>query len=301
MSSLPSFLAPVGSQERNPARWAGWIGLSVLFAFGGAFVLGSLLAFMDLGAIVQSAGLEPLPEGPGRLIAEAQLMSVVAASLALLAMATLLAARVAFVRPAWTFLAPARPFRLRLVLAGFVLFGALVLVSFGLERLLTGEPMEAPVFDPDYAASSRLIYAGAGALFLLLAAAAEEIVFRGVLLQLTGSFTRNAAVLVIVNGLLFSALHLDPSPGAFAARAVSGAVWAWTVLRLAGLEFALGAHFANNLLLSLLVEPFSEGAEVGRDYPWPYVAGDVAMSLAAAMAVHLALRSTRLRDWMGER
>ncbi len=291
------FLAPVGRSERDPIRWLAWAGLTIVFVFVGAVLLGFLLASLDAAALVQGAGA-PLPEGPRRLVDEAGLIFVLALSLAMLATAVLGAARISFARRAWTFVTPVRPFRGRLMLAGFVVFGALVVGSLVVERMLVGESLDPPVLDRDYAADARLIYLGAGALFLLLAAAAEEIVFRGVFLQLSGAFTRNAAALVIVNGLVFSALHLDPSPGAFTARAVSGAVWAWTVLRLGGIEFALGAHFANNLLLTTLVDPFSEGTQVGRDIPWPYIAGDVIVTLAAAAIVGAALRSERGRTWL---
>jgi membrane protease YdiL (CAAX protease family) len=153
------------------------------------------------------------------------------------------------------------------------------------------------VLEAAYAVDVRLIYLGGSALFLLLAAAAEEIVFRGVLLQFNAAFTRNAAILIAVNGLVFSAFHFDPSPGAFVARAVSGAVWSWTVLRLSGLEFAIGAHLANNLALSLLVEPISEGARPGRDYPLSVVAADIVTTLAVVFLLKAALRSPRIRAW----
>jgi membrane protease YdiL (CAAX protease family) len=154
-----------------------------------------------------------------------------------------------------------------------------------------------PVFDADYLLHTRLIYAGGSALFLLLAATAEELVFRGVLLQAAGAVVRSLPVLIVVNGLVFSAFHLDPSPGAFAARAISGAVWTWTVLRLAGLEFAVGAHLANNLVVALLVEPISTAAQPGRDYPLEAIVADVVATAVMAGCLLLALRSARLRAW----
>ena len=297
----PSFLAPLGAAERRPERWLAWIGLTLVFSFVGALGLGLLLGALGGTDLLQSAGTEPLPEGPMRLLDEARLMFLLAAGLAMLAMAVLLAARISFGRGAWTFVSPARPFRLRLLLAGFVTFAVLVAISLIVERLLVGESLDPPVLDPDYATEARLAYLAAGAVFLLLAAAAEEIVFRGVFLQLSGAVTRNLTLIVIVNGLAFSAIHMDPSPGAFTARAISGAVWAWTVLRLGGIEFALGAHFANNLLLTTLVDPFSEGTQVGREIPWPYIAGDVVIMGVTAALVHFALRSERGRVWLAGR
>ena len=178
-----------------------------------------------------------------------------------------------------------------------MLFGAVALVSLVLERTLRGEGLAPPVFDGDYLLHTRWIYAGSMVLFLLLAAAAEELVFRGVLLQLAAAAVRSLPVLVVVNGLLFSAFHLDPSPGAFVARAISGGVWTWTVLRLGGLEFAVGAHLANNLVLALLVEPISTGAQTGRDYPLEAIVADVFSTAVLVGCLLLALRSPRLRAW----
>lgn len=293
------FLAPVGGAEREPLRWLLWLSLTVVLALAGALASGFLFGLLDARVLETIAPGAPIPEGPRRPIAEAQFMFVVSTLLAVVAMGVLLAAKTAFRRPAWTFVAPAGAFRPRLLLAGFAVFGALVLVSIAIEPAVRGEPLDAPVLDAAYALDARLLYALAAVPFLLLAATAEEIVFRGVLLQLTGAFTRNLAILVVLNGLVFSALHFDPAPGAFVARAVSGAVWAWAVLRLSGLEFALGAHFANNLLLALLVEPISEGAQVGRDHPWPYVAADVGVTLGVVVCLQLALRSPAVRSWIG--
>jgi membrane protease YdiL (CAAX protease family) len=264
---------------------------------GGGLPLGALFAALDLHTVITESGEAPIPESPRRLILETQFTFVLAIVLAWMAVAVLIGARLVFHRPAWTFVSPATPFRLRLLGAGFVLFGAIALASLAVERALRGEALAPPVFDADYLLHTRLIYAGGSALFLLLAAAAEELVFRGVLLQATGAVVRSLPVLIVVNGLVFSAFHLDPSPGAFAARAISGAVWTWTVLRLAGLEFAVGAHLANNLVVALLVEPISTAAQPGRDYPLEAIVADVVATAVMAGCLLLALRSPRLRAW----
>ena len=111
---------------------------------------------------------------------------------------------------------------------------------------------------------ARLTYAGAAAAGLLVAAAGEEIAFRGVLLRMTGGLTRSLIVVLRLNGVLFSAIHMDPDPVAFAARATSGMVWAWAALRLGSLAFAIGAHLANNLFIALLLAPISVAAVPGQ-------------------------------------
>lgn len=301
--SRPSspFLAPVGRPERMPLRWLGW-----LVAAGGIFFLSSLLMVALLAAVVEPgrlsamAELEPLPDGPLRLLEETRLMFMVSISLALLAGSALWSARLMFERKAWTFVTPARPFRMRLFTAGLILFSILTLLSLGVGLLAGGDRPDAPLLDGDYTLGSRLVYLTAGGLFVLLAATSEEVVFRGVLLQITAGLTWNTWALVLINGIIFSAIHFDPAPDAFVARAVSGAVWTWTVLRLGGLELALGAHFANNMWLLMFSKPFSEGVQVGQDLPLAYLVADVIGTLAFAAAVHFGLRSARVRGWIGE-
>ena len=299
MSEGSAFLSPVGKPERRPLHWLGWIVLSLVFSLAAALAFGGLIGIVDPSQAELARAGGPLPDGPGRLLDEVRFTALVAILLLAVAVAVALAARIAFGRPVWTFLTPARRFRFRLLLAGLLLFGAVALTSLLAEALATGEPLTPPVTAAGYPLDHRLIYVAGSALFLLTAAAAEEILFRGVLLQLTAAFTRSLPLLLLVNGVVFSAFHIDPSPEAFVVRAVSGALWAWTVLRLAGLEFALGAHLANNLLLCLLVEPISEGAQTGRDLPLHVLALDLGLSAFMVAVLLGLLRSPRLRAWAG--
>ena len=292
----PPFLSRVGERERVPLRWLVWLALSALLFPVGGLALGALFSALDVEPLITAAGDGPFAEGPRRLVDETRFTFVLAAVLTWLAVTLLIGARLAFHRPGWTFVSPATPFRLRLMAAGFLLFGVIAVLGLLIERSLRGEPLDPPVLDADYLLHTRLIYAGGAALFLLLAAAAEELIFRGVLLQVTSASLKSLPVLILVNWLIFSAFHLDPSPGAFVARTLSGAVWSWTVLRLSGLEFAIGAHLANNLAVTLLVEPISE-AQPGRAYPAGALLADGVGLAVLVVCLILALRSPRLRAW----
>ncbi|MBW3558978.1 MAG: CPBP family intramembrane metalloprotease [Proteobacteria bacterium] len=292
-----AFLSHVGPPERSPLRWFGWLALAATFGLFASFLVLLVFQMIDPAWVALAATSAPLPEGPGRLVSETRFTLLAASLLLAVAMAVLYAARLAFRRPARTFIAPTRPFRLRVLLLGFVLFGSLATLAVLLEAGFTGEPLSPPVLDARYPLDHRLLYAGGAVVFLLIAALAEEIVCRGVLLQLTAGFTRRLPVLLLVNGAVFSALHFDPAPDAFVARAASGAVWAWTALRLAGIDFAVGAHLANNLVLSLLVKPISEGVQTGREMPPSVLALDLGLSLALVAAVLAALRSPVVRSW----
>ena len=124
------------------------------------------------------------------------------------------------------------------------------------ELAMGGEQLNAPVLRASGLAEAAG-YVGIAAFFLFLAAFAEEMVFRGWLLQQTSAFTRSLPILLLVNGVLFSLIHVDPDPGAFIVRAAMGMGWCWVALRMGGLEFATGAHLANNLAITVLVEPLT--------------------------------------------
>ena len=122
------------------------------------------------------------------------------------------------------------------------------------------------------------------------AAAGEEIAFRGVLLRITAGLTQRLWLILLINGLLFSAVHWDPDPVAFVARAASGMVWCWAALRLGNLAFAIGAHLANNLFIALLLAPISEAALPGQGIPVEVLGLEAVSLLAVLIAVELLAR-----------
>lgn len=80
-----------------------------------------------------------------------------------------------------------------------------------------------------------------------LQALAEEVFFRGYLLQAIGSATGRAWVGIVASALLFALFHGSQSPALFAHRLVFGLLAGWLVLRTGGLEAGIAAHVVNNL------------------------------------------------------
>jgi len=92
-----------------------------------------------------------------------------------------------------------------------------------------------------------------------LQTSAEEFFFRGYLLQASGRLTKNWLVLSFLNGVLFTLPHLlNPEVEqndfliAFLNWFVVGAGWTLITLRSGSLDYALGMHAINNLLLTIL-------------------------------------------------
>ncbi|SPU43225.1 CPBP family intramembrane glutamic endopeptidase [Brevundimonas diminuta] len=246
--------------EVQPA--APWKRLIAFIALSALLMATAMVAAILLTLPFESAGLLPsdlfavAPEGPNRLWDENVSVLALGLMLGLMGGAILLAAKIVYRAPVAAFLWPGRRLSWRQLGIGFAVMSVVGGVSVLVYNLIDpiGPP---PIFNPAYSIESRLTYILAASVGLLVAAAAEEVAFRGVLLRVTGGLTRSLILLCLINALIFSAVHLDPDPVAFVARALSGLVWTWAALRLGGIEFAIGAHWANNLAIALLGEPLS--------------------------------------------
>jgi uncharacterized protein len=88
-------------------------------------------------------------------------------------------------------------------------------------------------------------------LVIPLQAAGEEYLFRGVLLQAFGAWTRNPWLAITLSALVFGAGH-GFAPPVFVATAISGLLMGWVAVRTGGLEAPIAMHVANNVIAFLL-------------------------------------------------
>lgn len=259
------------------------LALSLLFAI----VLGVLTG----GAMFEDTG------GP-RLERSAIYVLQLGAGLGSMGLAVMLAARLVFGRPILSWLTAAPRFRWRLLAAGAALTAVGVGVLMLAEGLVNPGEYQMPILDPHASLTLRALYGLAMIIGLLVAATAEEAVFRGYLLLQTAAFTRNVWVLIAVNAAAFALAHLEFDPGALAARALAGAAFAWAALRLGGLEFAIGAHVATNLMIAFFIAPMlPDDPEVvgGLDE----TLFEVLLACYMVLTVELARRSPRLMAPLG--
>lgn len=298
----PGFAAPFTEASQSPmtapllARRR-WLRLLVFIPAAAASVLAVMVAMVIVIELVPAlrdrtadSGLQ-LENTPLRLIEESIQTLMFGGMVGAAAFGLLVAACLVWRRPLKDFLWPGRSFDLRLFGVGFLLVLS-IQAAWALYDLASGGPWRPPVLDPYYAADTRILYALAMVGGLLAGAAAEEIIFRGVLLRVTGVLTRRATLLCLINGLLFSAIHLDPDPLSFLIRWVAGMGWTWAALRLGGLEFAIGGHFANNLFIALVWSPFSALIQV-REANWISLASElITMVIVVTVVEWLARRRT---------
>lgn len=138
------------------------------------------------------------------------------------------------------------------------------------------------------------------ALQLILAqTGAEELVFRGYLLQQMAVRFRSPLAWAVLPSLLFGALHYNPfAPGGLSAAmivpAVGGLVLAAVTARTGGIAAAWGIHFGVNALALLVIAPpdhlsglglyrWAGDAETMTRLAWGDLAGIVVLSVAAAL------------------
>jgi hypothetical protein len=278
-----------GAQTTRP-----WLRLLLFVLLSAAFMVTAVVGLGALAALADASGwidLEMFDDAftARNLTDEATFIAGIAGVLFSLAISLLLAAMIVYQRGPGAFLWPRPGGGIGLFLIGFAVMFLVALALWpGMIWLSPGGT--APVLDPADPLRDRLIYAGAAAIGLLFAAAAEEIVFRGVLLRITGGLTRSLIFILLVNGVLFSAVHLDPDPVAFVARAASGMVWAWAALRLGSLAFAIGTHLANNLFIALLLAPISVAALPGQPMALEGLAVQAATLIVVLVFVELLAR-----------
>ena len=97
-----------------------------------------------------------------------------------------------------------------------------------------------------------LILFGVGFISIGIQSFFEELVIRGYFLQGMHLKIKNIIILVLVNALVFGVLHFGYGIGSFIHSFTFGIAFALIVIKQNRIEFASGAHNANNLLLSLV-------------------------------------------------
>ena len=157
-------------------------------------------------------------------------------------------------RPSW--LSSVQP-RIRWrYLLGCLAIAAVVLNGMMLLSTAVGEPLS---FHPQQGFWGFLV------VILLtspIQAAAEEIFFRGYLLQALGSLVAKPWFGVIVSSLVFALLHGTQNLPLFADRLAFGLLAALLVWRTGGLEAGIAAHVINNVFAYLIAALTTSVAEL---------------------------------------
>jgi uncharacterized protein len=284
---IPDFLGALTDRDRDLRR----IGLMALLSPLAAAVT----AFVAIG--LTTAGSGPLMpweyDGPA-VVRSGAFVIVLGISLAAMAVGFISVAALVFKRPFRSFVTAARRFRWGLLLWGLAIsLWGLAVIAFADAQIRGGE-LTPPILDAQVPWALRLEYVAAITLGFLVAATAEELVFRGYLLQQLAAFSHRIGLAVFGSSVAFALIHLEFDAAAMAARVLTGVAFCWAALRLGGLEFAIGAHLANNLLLGLINTPLLPDAE-----PFQGELIDVLLEAALALWIIGAAEVTRRLRWWG--
>ena len=136
-----------------------------------------------------------------------------------------------------------------------------------------------------------------------LQAAAEEIVFRGALLQVLGAWIRNPIVPIAITTLLFMAGHIYDIWGSLIVG-VLGAAAAYLSIRTGGLEAAIALHTINNLVVFTIMAT-GYGGSTKQEAAGGNITGliiEIVLITMYVLAVEMLWRkqSTR-RGWVRQR
>jgi len=129
-------------------------------------------------------------------------------------------------------------------------------------------------------------------------AAAEEVFFRGYLLQALGSLVARPWFGVVVSALLFALLHGTQNPALFVNRLAFGLLAAALVWKTGGLEAGIAAHVVNNVL-AYLIAGLTTGIaalKTVQSLTWAQSAVGVGGFALFAVLAYLVFRALRLRS-----
>lgn len=219
-----------------------------------ALVFGSILGTIKISGGAFPA-LSALDVNTSSIDTNHSILSAYALLYALVGLSVLGAAITVYRRPASSFVAP-NGHKWLCCGAWAVLISLTVQMWLSIPLLLELPDIEAPVTDA-YARGVLLEYVLACAFFMFVIAVAEEVIFRGVLLQVVMTLTRNVWLLCILNGTLFSIAHLLFEFVPFLASFIWGAAWTWFTLRTGSISFAVGTHWIGNLIMMLFGSRFT--------------------------------------------
>jgi uncharacterized protein len=111
-----------------------------------------------------------------------------------------------------------------------------------------------------FSAQDWLLLACAYGIGIFIQASFEELYVRGWLLQHISRFIPNAVAAIVITSLIFSAMHVGhPGWATYVVTLILGLAYGWSAFRLNGLEAAMGAHIANNLIGALLTGQMISG------------------------------------------
>ena len=240
-------------QQGKTEWWRYLFGFAVVLFFW--FVLGSLVPVaLVFVAMFDGDPATSIDMTTGFVSGIDPMVNFVSLNLSFVVMIAGLLLTVKFVhkRPFRSLITPFKRLNRTRLLQGFVVYLLLVALSSIVEYLTAPDIYTFTLDWQRFLPFVLLIL-----LFTPIQTTAEELFFRGYLLQTTGHFSRNFVALSLFNGFIFMVPHLTNPEVSSGPLLLSlyywgiGAFFAFITLRDNGLELAIGAHAANNMYAAI--------------------------------------------------
>jgi len=199
-------------------------------------------------------------------------------------------------RPFGTLFSPERRIRWRDFGIGFGLSAAFSAFSMAAALILVGAPDRS-----DLELGVWALWVGPVVVAVFFQATAEEILFRGYLLQQLAAWSRNPMIWAALPSLVFGSLHVNPAQPLWANLQVVaitflvGVIAAALVRRTGSLAASMGLHVGVNVQALALVG--AEDAHLAGARLWLYAAENAPTLYAIDMISVIALLAVVLTPW----
>ncbi|HEY2707700.1 MAG TPA: CPBP family intramembrane glutamic endopeptidase [Caulobacteraceae bacterium] len=306
--SLAAFIADLSGRERSLGRFAATVVGGVIAGVVVGVIAGVIALFAYAAATGAFSGdIHTLPQRVTGLIsgngADVQsalvLLTLATATNGPMAATFILVAALIAGRKVLSYITVARTIRWPLLGLGLAMSFAIIGPLIAAGQLLDPHATPPPLLSLAKDLPTRTLYAVACVGLLIIAAAAEEVVFRGWLLRQSAALSRNPIFLMALNGVVFSAVHGEFGPDAFLTRALMGAGFVYMTLRLGGVEFSTGAHAANNIMIVLFIQPLSLKPSPSSGVSADSLFQDVFLFASYVLMTEIVARWTPLRRLVG--
>lgn len=236
--------------------WKPLLVVVIAAAFFGVLSVVLSLASIPVITAVDPSYLSDLASGKGEILDTQRPVSVVLSLLSIILMipAVLLAMLVMGMRPSGRIWSVAVRIRWGMVgrFTGIAVLAVVAMNATGIALEMVLAPLQSAQ-DVSAITQPENFDVGAALLSLLfvvllvpIQATAEEVVFRGLFMQVIGSWLKNPWFAIVIPTIAFTLLHIYDVWG-LAAVALMGGFAAWLTWRTGGLEAAIAIHIVNNL------------------------------------------------------
>jgi len=234
-------------------RWRFWVGtlaIVCVWAIAGTILSLVIIPFTGVDAVAFFVDGDVFGAFPGWGFMLFALVSFIP-----LFVGTIVAYRFLLGRPAKQLFAVGVPFRMRRVWWGFFTW---LLVMLGPSILLLAMFPSENGYEWNFDQAAFIPFAIVTILLIPVQTTAEEVFFRGWLMQWFSQRFSSIWILSALSGIAFALPHMANPEAvsqpvlAFVTYALVGFVLGWVTVRDRSLEIAIGAHAAHNLFLTLI-------------------------------------------------